>query len=100
MRDYYANPAAVNGAREGKLLPDGAMFFVEIYKAKLGEDKQPITGADGQFEKGKLVAYTAMQKQPGWGDQFPEMIRNADWNYAVFKTDHSLKAGVNQAKCL
>lgn len=100
VREYYANPAAVTGVREGKMLPDGAMFFVEIYKAKLGEDKKPITGADGHFEKGKLAAYTAMQKQPGWGDQFPDMIRNADWNYAVFKADHSLKAGVNQAKCL
>ncbi|ETW92769.1 MAG: hypothetical protein ETSY1_42185 [Candidatus Entotheonella factor] len=46
------------------------------------------------------MAYTAMQKQPGWGDQFPEMIRNGDWNYAVFQADHTLKSGVNQATCL
>jgi len=28
------------------------------------------------------------------------MLRNDDWNYAVFTTDKQHRAGVNQAECL
>ena len=40
-----------------------------------------------------------MEKQAGWGKDIPEMLKNGDWNYAVFKDDKSLKQGVNQARC-
>lgn len=57
-------------------------------------------GSDGFFEKDQLVAFTAMEHQKGWGDAFPDLIRNHDWNYAVFKADQTLRPGVNQARCL
>ena len=28
------------------------------------------------------------------------MLRNSDWNYAVFTADRQLRPGVNQAECL
>ena len=36
----------------------------------------------------------------GWGDVIPEMLRNGDWNYAVFGPDVKPRAGGNQAECL
>ena len=57
-------------------------------------------GADGFFVADKLTAYTAMEKQLEWGGEFPDLLRNGDWNYAVFKGDRTLKQGVNQATCL
>ena len=42
----------------------------------------------------------AMARNPGWGKDFPEMLRNEDWNYAVFTTGKQQRAGVNQAECL
>lgn len=48
----------------------------------------------------KLVFYTAMARDAGWGNGIPEMLRNADWNYAVFITDKQHRPGVNQAECL
>ena len=44
--------------------------------------------------------YTAMQTEEGWGDTIPDLLRNGDWNYAVFAKDGTLRSGVNQAKCL
>jgi hypothetical protein len=41
-----------------------------------------------------------MQSGAGWGKNFPEMLRNGDWNYAVFTTDKQHRPGVNQAECL
>jgi cytochrome c553 len=100
VRYYYANKAAVQAAREGKPLPQGSYLFAEVYAAKRGADGKPVTGADGFYEPEKLLLYTAMASGPGWGKDFPEMLRNGDWNYAIFTTDKQHRAGVNQAECL
>ena len=100
VRYYYANPAALQAAREGKALPDGSYLFAEVYSAKLDDAKNPVKGPDGFFETDKVVGYTAMERQAGWGNDFPEMLRNENWNYAVFAPDKKPRAGVNQAECL
>lgn len=100
VRHYYANKAAVQAAREGKPLPQGSYLLAEVYAAKRGADGKPVTGADGFYEPEKLLLYTAMQSGAGWGKDFPEMLRNADWNYAIFSTEKQHRPGVNQAECL
>jgi cytochrome c553 len=100
VRYYYANKKAVQAAKEGKALPDGSVLFAEVYTATLDADKKPITGSDGFYVPDKLIFYTAMERNPGWGKDFPEMLRNDDWNYAVFTTDKQQRPGVNQAECL
>ena len=100
VRRYYANATAVKAAKEGKELPDGSVLLVEVFKAKLGPDKKPVTGADGFFVADTLAAYTAMERRAGWGKDIPAILRNGDWNYAVFKADKSLRPNVNQATCL
>jgi cytochrome c553 len=100
VRYYFANNAAVQAAKAGKTLPDGSVLFAEVYSAKLGADKKPVTGSDGLFVPDKLHFYTAMARAPGWGKDFPEMLRNEDWNYAVFTTEKQQRPGVNQAECL
>jgi len=100
VRYYYANPAAVAAARAGKPLPDGSMLLVEAHSAKLDADKKPLTGSDGYFVAEKLLFYTAMARNAGWGQDIPEMLRNENWNYASFSTDRKHRPGVNQAACL
>jgi len=100
VRYYYANKAAVAAAKAGKPLPDGSVLFAEVYAAKLGADGKPVVGGDGFFVPEKLVAYTAMAREAGWGKDIPEMLRNENWNYAVFTTEKQQRPGVNQAECL
>jgi hypothetical protein len=100
VRYYYANKPAVQAAKAGRPLPDGSVLFAEVYTAKLDADKNPVKGADGFFVAERLVAYTAMASGAGWGAEFPEMLRNGDWNYAVFTAEKQQRAGVNQAECL
>jgi cytochrome c553 len=100
IRYYYANPAAVAAARERKPLPDGSTIAAEIYGAKLDANNNPITGQDGFYVTDKLVRYTMMAREAGWGNDIPEMLRNENWNYAVFTADKQYQAGVNQAECL
>ena len=100
VRYYYANKAAVQAAKEGKTLPDGSVLFAEVYAAKIDADKKPVMGGDGFFVADKLLFYTAMAREAGWGKDLPEMLRNEDWNYAVFTLDKKHRPGVNQAECL
>ncbi len=100
VRRYYANPVAVQAARAGKPLPQGSKFFVEVFSTKLDDAKKPVMGSDGFLVPDKLILYTAMETQAGWGNDFPELLRNGDWNYAVFTTDKKVRAGVNQGECL
>ena len=99
VRHYYANKAAVDAAKAGRPLPAGSYLFAEVYAAKLDANKQPVKGKDGFFEPEKLLLFTAMQSGAGWGKDFPDMLRNADWNYAAFSTDKTHRP-INQAECL
>ena len=100
VRYYYANPVALAAAKAGKPVPDGAYLLAEVYSAKLDADKKPVVGADGFFVPDQLAFYTAMSREAGWGKDYPEMLRNEDWAYAVFTTAKQHRPGVNQAECL
>lgn len=100
VRYYYANTAAVAAAKAGKSLPDGSVLFAEVYSAKLDANKNPITGADGFYVPDQLLRYTAMEREAGWGDDIPELLRNENWNYAIFTTGKLYQQDVNQAECL
>jgi cytochrome c553 len=100
VRYYYANPAALQAAKDGKDLPNGAYLFAEVYSTKLDADKKPVMGPDGFFVADQLVFYTAMQRDAGFGKDIPDMLRNEEWNYAVFTTAKQHRPGVNQAECL
>jgi cytochrome c553 len=99
VRHFYANPAALKAAREGRELPDGSVLLGEIWSAKLGPDKNPAPGPDGRFVADQLVGYAVMAREAGWGKEIPEMLRNGDWNYAVFTAAKQPRPGVNQAEC-
>lgn len=100
VRHYYANDVALKAAREGRPVPDGAVLFAEVHSVKLDADKKPLSGPDGFYVPDQLLFYTAMARNAGWGRDIPEMLRNEDWNYAVFTTAKQPRAGVNQAECL
>ena len=100
VRYLWANPTAVQAAREGQPIPAGAVFVLEQHAAKLDGERKPLTGTDGYYMSDRFVAFAVMGSGEGWGEAFPEMLRNGDWNYAVFGPDMKPRAGVNQAECL
>jgi cytochrome c553 len=100
VRYLWANPVAVQAAREGKPMPAGALFVLEQHAAKLDGERKPVTGADGFYVADRLVAFTTMQTGAGWGDAIPEALRNGDWNYGVFGPDMAARANAPQGECL
>jgi len=99
VRHYFANKAAVQAAKAGKPLPDGSVLFAEVHSAKLDADGRPVVGADGFFVADRLLFYTAMARDAGWGADVPEMLRNENWNYAAFSAEKQPRS-INQAECL
>jgi len=99
VRHFFANKAAVQAARAGAALPDGSVLLAEVHSAKLDADGKPVVGADGFFVADRLLFYTAMAREAGWGTDIPAMLRNEDWNYAAFSAEKQPR-GINQAECL
>jgi cytochrome c553 len=97
---YYASDVAFDSAKAGKTLPNGSEIFIGIYSTKLGADGKPARDSAGQLVPDQLRGVTAMASGKGWGADIPEMLRNDDWNYAIFGGDRTMRTGINQAECL
>ena len=48
---------------------------------------EPEKDANGRFIKGELIGYTVMEKRTGWGTEYPDDVRNGEWEYQAFKAD-------------
>lgn len=100
VRYLYANPVALQAVRAGMPPPAGSVLLLEQWAAKLDADRKPVVAAGGFYVPDRLLGYAVMGAGAGWGQGFPEMLRNGDWNYAQFNPDMKLRPGVNQADCL
>jgi hypothetical protein len=87
----FANDVAVASAKDGAPLDSGSVIVMEVYKAQLDADEQPVRGEDGLFLPGELAAITVMETRTGWGADYPDEWRNDEWEFAAFAADdHSL----------
>ncbi len=99
VRYFFANPVALQAARDGRALPDGSVLFAEVHAAKVDADGKPLVGDDGLFVADRIVGYTAMARNTGWGNDIPDMLRNENWNYALFTAEKQHRPTMNQAEC-
>jgi len=100
VRHYYANPVALQAARSGKRLPDGAILLSEVYSVKLDAMLDLAKGSDGIFVPNTLLFYSVSARGAGWGRDIPGMLRNEDWNYAAFTPAGQPRPRINHAECL
>jgi cytochrome P460 len=80
----FANDVAIEAAKQGRELPDGSVIVGEVYKAKMDEDGKVVTSSLGRRIRDKLAAIAVMEKGEGWGDAFPDNLKNGDWDFAIF----------------
>lgn len=81
----FAPKEALEAAKAGQELPDGTVLVAEVYKAKKDADGEVVESSLGRRIRSKFAAVAVMQKKKGWGDKFPEDLRNGDWDFAIFK---------------
>ena len=98
-RERYGTADAVKAANEGKPIPSGSVLTLVQYKAQVDEKGNPVKDANGRFGKGDLIAYTVMEKRTGWGSEYPDDLRNGEWEYAAFAADRTLNDKANYKGC-
>ena len=98
-RELYGPAAALEAAKKGEPLPSGTVLTMIQYAAKLDAQGNPEKDANGRFIKGNLIGYTVMEKRTGWGAEYPDNIRNGEWEYQAFKADKSPNTAANLTAC-
>src|SRR5262249_27506426 len=99
FREFYTTAAALEAAKKGEPLPDGTVITMLQYAAKLDAQGNPEKDANGRFIKGNLIGYAVMEKRAGWGAEYPDNVRNGEWEYQAFKADKSGNTGANLSAC-
>lgn len=101
-RELYASPGVVDAVRKGRPIPHGAVLTLVQWNVHEGADGKPMKGPDGRFIKKDIIAHTVMEKQKGWGADYPsDWPRNGEWEYAVFTADGrpNPKGNANNKAC-
>ncbi len=96
---FVSPPAALEAAKKGEPLPSGTVLTLVQYAAKLGADGNPEKDANGRFIKTNILGYTVMEKRTGWGAEYPDNIRNGEWEYRAFKADKTPNTAANLTAC-
>jgi Cytochrome P460 len=99
VHQVYAMPEAFAAARKDQPMPSGTVFTVVRYSAQLDAQGNPIKGADGQFVKGELLGYAVMEKRMGWGSEYPDTLRNGEWEYRAFTAEKKPNENVKLTTC-
>jgi len=98
-RELYGTADAVKAVREGKPIPSGTVLTLVQYKAQVDTAGNPVKDANGRFIKGDLVGVTVMEKRTGWGTEYPDDIRNGEWEYTAFTADLKFNDKANYKAC-
>src|SRR5262249_20272126 len=98
-REFYAPQSAIDAANKGQPVPSGTVLTMVQYAAQLGADGNPSKDANGRFIKGNLVGYAVMEKRTGWGAEYPDNLRNGEWEYQAFTSDKKANEKANLTAC-
>src|SRR3546814_13593269 len=65
---------------------------MEDHPVELESGETPRRDAEGRFiATEEITNVFVMEKQPGWGEAYPDDKRNGDWDYAWFDAEGTLK---------
>ena len=80
-------------------MPSGTVITLVQYAAQLDASGNPQVGSNGRFVKGNLAGYAVMEKRAGWGAEYPDNVRNGEWEYQAFKADKTPNTTANLTAC-
>jgi plastocyanin len=101
-RELYAPAAAIEAVKKGQPIPHGTVLTLVQWSVHQDASGNPLKDANGRFVKNQIIGHTVMEKQRGWGADYPsDWPRNGEWEYAVFTADGqpNPKANANNKAC-
>ncbi len=99
LREAYINPEAFKVLQPGQPLPYGTILSLPTFKALVDEKGELVKDPNGRLVRGRLDRVVVMEKRPGWGAEYPEELRNGEWEYARFLGDGSRDPKANIKGC-
>jgi hypothetical protein len=99
VRELYVNAEALKDLRAGQPLPSGTVLSAPTFKALLDDKGEFVRDTNGRLIRGRLDRVVVMEKRTGWGTEYPEALRNGDWEYARFSADGTLTTTANYKAC-
>jgi plastocyanin len=84
VHEQYTSHEALVAAEAGRPLPRGTVITSANYKALLDPQGNPVRDPRGNFLTGELVRIVVMEKRAGWGREYPDNLRNGEWEFAAF----------------
>jgi len=100
VHEQYTSREALDAATAGKPLPYGTIVVSANHKAQLDIQGRPRRDSKGSFIAGDLDRITVMEKRPGWGAEYPDELRNGEWEFAAFTPDGRRNAQVPAQTCM
>jgi hypothetical protein len=100
VRLFYVAPESARKLKPTQPLPHGTVIVMEVYRAQLDGDGKPRKDTSGRFVRGELVSIQVMEKRAGWGRDYPDDLRNAEWDYAEFGPDGVRRQPSDTTRCL
>ena len=85
----FANDIAMQGPGADGKLPYGSVLVAEVYTAKKDADGNVMTSELGRRFRDKFALVAIMERGEGWGEDYPDGLRNGNWDFATFKPDGS-----------
>lgn len=99
VRFMYVDPASDAAATAGEALPYGTVLVMEDHPVEL-DGEEPVLDAQGRLvPTDEIRNVFVMEKQPGWGAEYPEELRNGEWEYARFLADGNRLADAQFTGC-
>ena len=87
LREGYINREAFKALKPGQPLPNGTVISLPTFKALLNDKGELVKDPNGRLVRGRLDRIVVMEKRKGWGVEYPENLRNGEWEYARFLAD-------------
>jgi plastocyanin len=101
-RELYAPAAAIEAVKKGQPIPHGTVLTLVQWSVQQDANGNPLKDSNGRFIKNQIIGHTVMEKQRGWGADYPsDWPRNGEWEYAVFTADGqpNPKGNANNKAC-
>ena len=100
VHEQYTSREALDAAKAGRPLPRGTVITSANYKALLDPQGNPVRDARGNLLAGELVRIVVMEKRAGWGREYPDNLRNGEWEFAAFTPDRVRDTQMDTKICM